>query len=186
MTQSLLKSKSKLCYDRRSVGQSVLVPSLIWGLIPAFFACKTVPGLLTWCALSDQMRRLSFKIVIGLRQRSHSRIWVLRDSYPYYTVSDSRLYQRGGPGPSINIPKEEGDPVTPPDTRFPIRRLLGLTGLQWRYSTPPIRGLQPQLKVKVKVKVTLRLAVYRYSVRLGAKPLETHDQRFVSTEHLRS
>jgi hypothetical protein len=33
-------------------------------------------------------------------------------------------------------------------------------------------------QVKVKVKVTLQLAVYRQSVRHGAKPLETHDQRF--------
>jgi hypothetical protein len=32
--------------------------------------------------------------------------------------------------------------------------------------------------VKVKVKVTLRLEVYRQSVRLGVRPLETHDQRF--------
>jgi hypothetical protein len=31
-------------------------------------------------------------------------------------------------------------------------------------------------KVKAKVKVTLQLAVYRQSVRLGVKPLETHDQ----------
>jgi hypothetical protein len=31
---------------------------------------------------------------------------------------------------------------------------------------------------KVKVKVTLRLAVYRQSVHLGVKPLETHDQTF--------
>jgi hypothetical protein len=29
-----------------------------------------------------------------------------------------------------------------------------------------------------KVKVTLQLAVYRQSVRLGVKPLETHDQTF--------
>jgi hypothetical protein len=35
------------------------------------------------------------------------------------------------------------------------------------------------VKVKVKVKVTLRLAVYRQSVRLGVKPLETHDQIFL-------
>jgi hypothetical protein len=34
------------------------------------------------------------------------------------------------------------------------------------------------LKVKVRVRVTLRLAVYRQSVRLGVKPLETHDQTF--------
>jgi hypothetical protein len=29
---------------------------------------------------------------------------------------------------------------------------------------------------RVRVRVTLRLAVYPQSVRLGAKPLETHDQ----------
>jgi hypothetical protein len=32
--------------------------------------------------------------------------------------------------------------------------------------------------VKVKVKLTLRLAVYHQSVRLGVKPLETHEQNF--------
>jgi hypothetical protein len=34
------------------------------------------------------------------------------------------------------------------------------------------------LHVKVKVKVILRLTVYSQSVRLGVKPLETHDQTF--------
>jgi hypothetical protein len=34
-----------------------------------------------------------------------------------------------------------------------------------------------QKQLKAKVKVALRLAVYRQSVRLGVKPLETHDQR---------
>jgi hypothetical protein len=33
-----------------------------------------------------------------------------------------------------------------------------------------------KILTKIKVKVTLRLAVYRQSVRLGVKPLETHDQ----------
>jgi hypothetical protein len=32
--------------------------------------------------------------------------------------------------------------------------------------------------VRVRVRVTLRLAVYRQSVRLGDKPLETPDQYF--------
>jgi hypothetical protein len=35
-----------------------------------------------------------------------------------------------------------------------------------------------KVKVKVKVRVTLRLAVYRQSVLLGARPLDTHDQRY--------
>jgi hypothetical protein len=38
-------------------------------------------------------------------------------------------------------------------------------------------GQASEVKVKVKVRVTLRLAVYRQSVRLCAKPHETHDQR---------
>jgi hypothetical protein len=42
------------------------------------------------------------------------------------------------------------------------------------------------MKVKMKIKLTLRLAVYRQLVRLGAKPLEDHDQRFFGTESLRS
>jgi hypothetical protein len=53
-----------------------------------------------------------------------------------------------------------------------------------------LRNFQPRvfkhLKI-VKVKVTLRLAVYRKSVRLGAKPIEDHDQSFFGvTEPLRS
>jgi hypothetical protein len=35
-----------------------------------------------------------------------------------------------------------------------------------------------KLKVKVRVRVTLQLEVYRQSVHLGARPLETHDQSF--------
>jgi hypothetical protein len=60
---------------------------------------------------------------------------------------------------------------------FPFRRLLCLAGLRWRYSIPPPHG--------ISVKFTLRLAVYRQSVRLGVKLLETHDQTFFPTELLR-
>jgi hypothetical protein len=41
-----------------------------------------------------------------------------------------------------------------------------------------ILSTELKAKVKVKVKVTLRLAVYRQSVCLGVRPLETPDQRF--------
>jgi hypothetical protein len=45
---------------------------------------------------------------------------------------------------------------------------------------------QVRVRVRVRVRVTLRLVVYRRSVRLGDKPLETHDQKFYfPTEHLR-
>jgi hypothetical protein len=51
--------------------------------------------------------------------------------------------------------------------------------------TPDLTYTYSRVSVKVKVKVTLRLAVYRQSVRLRVKSLETHDQRiFLSTEPL--
>jgi hypothetical protein len=73
-------------------------------------------------------------------QRSHSQVGVPRDSWPYFTVSDSRLPQPGGPGPRIHNPLEQGGPVIPPGTVFPFRRLLRLEELRWRYSTTPPHG----------------------------------------------
>jgi hypothetical protein len=84
---------------------------------------------------------LSFTIVTAPRQRSLSCVRVSRDSWPYFTLSDWRLYQPGGPGSRIYIPHEQGDPVLPPGTGFPIRRLLRLAGLRWRYKNPPPRGV---------------------------------------------
>jgi hypothetical protein len=43
---------------------------------------------------------------------------------------------------------------------------------------PPLLYSLLRVSFKVKVKVTLRLAVYRQSIHLGVKPLETHDQIF--------
>jgi hypothetical protein len=58
--------------------------------------------LLSLCnILSDERMGLSFTIAIGPRQRSHSQVRVLRDSWPYFTASDSRLPKPGGPGPRI-------------------------------------------------------------------------------------
>jgi hypothetical protein len=63
----------------------------IWGLRPDFYYCHTVAGLLMWGALSDERTGLSFTIAAGSSQRSHSRVRVLWDSRPYFTVSDLRL-----------------------------------------------------------------------------------------------
>jgi hypothetical protein len=103
---------------------------------PDLYYCQTVAGL-TWGALSDERTGLSFTIAAGPRQRSHSRVWVLLDSWPHFIVSDSRLPQPGGPGPRIYIPQEQGGPVIPPGTGLSFRRLLRLAGLRWRYSNPP-------------------------------------------------
>jgi hypothetical protein len=138
LTHSLTNSsetKSKFCYDRRSVGQSVFVSSTHRGLTTRFLLL-TVAGLLMWGALSDERTGLQFTTA-DPRQRSHSWVRVPRDSWPYFTVSNSRLPQPGGPGPLIYIPQEEGGPVILPGTGFPFLRLLRLSGLRWRYSNPP-------------------------------------------------
>jgi hypothetical protein len=44
---------------------------------------------------------------------------------PYFTVS-SETPQPGGPGSRIYILQEQGGPVIPPATGFPLRRLLRL------------------------------------------------------------
>jgi hypothetical protein len=116
------KSKSKLCYDLGSVGQSVLVSSTRRDLRPDFYYCQTVAGLLMWGALSDERTGLPFTIAAGPRQRNYSWVWVPRDSCPYFTSSDSRLPQPGGPGHRIYIFQEQGGPVIPPDIGFSLRR----------------------------------------------------------------
>jgi hypothetical protein len=99
------KSVSKLCYDRRSVGQSVLVLSPLSGApISDFCYCKTVTVLLMWGALSDQRTGLSFTIATCIGQRSHSWVWVPRDAWSYLALSDSRHPQPGGPSQRIYIP----------------------------------------------------------------------------------
>jgi hypothetical protein len=75
-------------------------------------------------ALSDKRTGLPFTIASGPRQRSHSWARVPRDSWSYFTVSDSRLPQPEGQGPRIYIPQEQGGSVKPPVTGVPFRRLL--------------------------------------------------------------
>jgi hypothetical protein len=93
-----------------------------------------------WGALPNERMGMSFTIATGPRQRSHSRVRVPRDSWPYFTVSDSRFRQPRGPGPRIYIRQEEDGPVIPPGTGFPFRRPVRLAGLQWRYLNPPQLG----------------------------------------------
>jgi hypothetical protein len=78
-----------------------------------FCTVKTVGGLLTWGALSDERTGLSFTTAAIPRQRSHSQVRVSRDPWPYFTVSDSRLPQPGEPGTCIYIAQEQGGPVIP-------------------------------------------------------------------------
>jgi hypothetical protein len=69
---------------------------------------------------------LSFTIAAGPRQRSHFQVRVPQDSWPHFTVSDSRLPQPGEPCLRIYILQGQGGPVITPGTGFPFRRLLRL------------------------------------------------------------
>jgi hypothetical protein len=72
------KSKSKSCYDRRSVGQLVLVSSPIWGPRPDFFTV-TRPPCCRYGASSLRRGRVCYL------PRSH--LYLLLYISPFYTVS---------------------------------------------------------------------------------------------------
>jgi hypothetical protein len=76
---------------RRPVSLGIKHPSKAYDRI---FYSQTVAGFLIWGAFSDERMSLSFKIAAGLRQRSHSRVGVPWNSLLYFTVLDSKLYQK--------------------------------------------------------------------------------------------
>jgi hypothetical protein len=83
---------SVLCHDRRSVGQSILEWSThLWFTTRFLLSLDSCGFDDVGCSLSDERTSLSFTFAAGPRQRSHSRVRVLCDSRPYFTVSDSRL-----------------------------------------------------------------------------------------------
>jgi hypothetical protein len=60
-------------------------------LRPHVYYCQTIAGLLMWGALSDERTGLFFTIAASPRQRSHFRVRFPWNSWPYFTVSDSRI-----------------------------------------------------------------------------------------------
>jgi hypothetical protein len=118
-----LSSKSKLCYDQWSFSQSVLVSSPQLGPKTRFLLLLVV-ALLMWGTHSGERMGLLFAIAAGPCQRSHSWVLVPCDSGPYFTVSDSRLPQPGGPFPHIYILQEQVVSVITPGTEFTFHCLL--------------------------------------------------------------
>jgi hypothetical protein len=94
------KRKSKLCYDRLSLAQSVLVSSpLILGPIRDLYYCQTIANLLMWGALSEENTGISFTVATG-----SSPVKPFLNPSPktlYFVVTDSRLPRTGGPGPRL-------------------------------------------------------------------------------------
>jgi hypothetical protein len=90
----------------RSVCLGVKHPSVVvgGGARPGFCCCQA-SCLLMWSAFSDERTGLSFTITDGPRQRNHSRVGVPRDSWPYFTVSDSRPPNLEGQVPIFISPR---------------------------------------------------------------------------------
>jgi hypothetical protein len=78
---------------RRTVSQPVCLgikhPSGAYDL--NFFTVRQLLVCWCWGALSDDRTGLSFTIAPHPRQRSHFRVQLPLDLWPYFTVSDSRL-----------------------------------------------------------------------------------------------
>jgi hypothetical protein len=118
--------KSKLYYDGRSVGQSVLMSSTHLGLMTRFLLLSDS------CGFVDVRRSMTRERVCRLKLLPVLASAVTlgsKYSLPYFTVSDSRRPQPGGSGPRIYIPQEQGGPVIPADTGFLFRHLQPLAGL---------------------------------------------------------
>jgi hypothetical protein len=94
-----------------------------------------------WGALSDQTAGLKLARTIASApcQSSHSLVPKPQNLH-HILLSHTLLRKPGGPGSSIYIPHQQGDPVIPPDSGFPFRHLLRLVELRWSYSSPPPHG----------------------------------------------
>jgi hypothetical protein len=107
---------------------------------------------LSLCNILSERMGQSFTIVVGPRQRSHSRVGVPRDSWPYFTVSDSRLPHPGGPGSRIYIPLEQGGPVISPGKIMRMNMFAELDKV--KPDTENLRGLNLAVVKLTTVQVT--------------------------------
>jgi hypothetical protein len=131
----LERSRSYVTTDGQSVSQYVLVSSTLVGLATRYFflsecCCLKFALLFLWGALSDERTGLQFAVQLLIGPSRAEPVTIL-----YCLIWDSS--QPGGPGSCIYIPEEQGGPVIHPATGFPLRRLLRLARLWWRYSNPP-------------------------------------------------
>jgi hypothetical protein len=114
------ESESSVTTDGQSASLS-WCQAPIWDLQLDFYYCQTFAGLLTWGALSYERMGLSFTIAAGPRQRSHSWVRVPWNSWPYFTVSDSRLLF-SSPPTTRRVKVEVFDPASTTCTYIVSRR----------------------------------------------------------------
>jgi hypothetical protein len=133
-------SWSGIC-DRRSVGQSVLVPgSQLKRMSKFLFPVWHLP--VSWCGAPFLKRGWACNLLVQLllgpdrRVTLGSKFILSRD---HILLSHLSLHQPGRLGSRIYIPQEQGGPVIPLSTGLTFRQLLRLSGLWWRYSNQPPR-----------------------------------------------
>jgi hypothetical protein len=104
------ESESYITTDRQSVSL-FWNKAPVWGLRPDLYYWQTVTGLLMWGAVTDDRTGLSFIIAHGPRQRSHFRVLLPWESWPYFAVSDSSL-PFSSPPTTRRAMVEVSDPAT--------------------------------------------------------------------------
>jgi hypothetical protein len=117
---SVSSKKLKLIYDRRLVGQSVLVSGSylepmtrflfsVWRLRVSWYVVPSLTRGWVCNLLVQLLLGLARAVTLGSKSlRTHDHILLSRLRFP----------QPGGPGPRIYSPQEQGGPVIPPGTGF--------------------------------------------------------------------
>jgi hypothetical protein len=132
----MLKSKSKLLYDWQSVCPGIeyscgICDQILFPveILLSEMCCLLSVGHPLWQEDGSAICIVIIQWSESLRTRNH------------ILLSHLRLPQPGGPGSRICIPQEQGGPVIPPGTGFPLRRLLRLAVVMfWRAAMLPLSG----------------------------------------------
>jgi hypothetical protein len=111
-------SEVKLIYDRRSVGQSILVSGshdqiffFVWRLRVFLCVAPSLTRGLVCDLLVQSFLVLARAVTLGSKSRR---------THDHILLSHLRLPQPGGPGLCFYIPQEQGGPDIPPGTGFPF------------------------------------------------------------------
>jgi hypothetical protein len=108
---------------------------------PDFCYCQTVASLLMWGSLSDERAGLSSPAQ-PFPGYSPTGLRII-----FYCLRSESPPNLGGQVP-VFIPQEQGGPVILPGIGYLFRRLLRLSGLRLRYSSPPPHGVSSDFSLQ--------------------------------------
>jgi hypothetical protein len=163
--------KLKLIYDRRSIGQSVLVSgSHLEPMTRFLFSVWRLR--VSWCVTPSLTRgrvcNLLVQLLLGLARAvtlgPKSRITVSSETPPTWRARSPYLYPLGTGWPSYT-----------PGHWVPFCRLLRLAGKRWKYSNPPPHGEERVLLYHRVQEFSLYLTGNSFRLRYRTNPV-TEDQ----------